>query len=284
MARAASLECTLAPPLIWQLAAIAAKTPHVFLNSSSTLISVHALTKRFGSLTAVDHLDLDVTQGEFSAFLGPNAAGKTTTIKLIAGLLKPTTGSVTIGGFDMRSEPQLAKALLAYIPDFPFLYDKLTAYEFMQFVGDVFQVDQSDITTRTGELFEKFHLHDSAHELTENLSHGTRQRLVIASALLHDPKVLVIDEPMVGLDPRHARIVKTEFKERAENGMTIFLSTHQLSVAEELADRIGIINHGKLIALGTVDELRKASQEAGGLEKVFLSLVDAEEQLRERMP
>lgn len=184
----------------------------------------------------------------------------------------------------MRTHPERAKALLAYVPDFPFLYDKLTAHEFMQFVGDVFQVGQKEITRQTGELFDKFHLHESAHELTENLSHGTRQRLVIASALLHEPKVLVIDEPMVGLDPRHARIVKLELKERARRGMTIFLSTHQLSMAEELADRIAIINHGKLIALGTVDQLRQESHEAGALERVFLSLVEAEEAGRERVP
>jgi ABC-2 type transport system ATP-binding protein len=246
------------------------------------MIVIRSLTKHFGSLTAVDHLDLSIEKGEFFAFLGPNAAGKTTTIKLLAGLLRPTSGSVAVGGFDTQKEPERAKALMAYVPDFPFLYDKLTAFEFMRFVGDIFQVEREDTGRRTGELFEKFHLNEYAHELTENLSHGTRQRLVIASALLHEPQVLVIDEPMVGLDPRHARIVKTEFKERARAGMTIFLSTHQLSVAEELADRIGIINHGKLIALGTVDELRRSSHEVGALEKVFLSLVDAAEALRER--
>jgi ABC-2 type transport system ATP-binding protein len=150
----------------------------------------------------------------------------------------------------------------------------------MQFVGDIFSIDKKLIIQRTGELFEKFHLGDYTHELTENLSHGTKQRLVIASALLHEPKVLVIDEPMVGLDPRHARIVKDEFKERADRGMTIFLSTHQLSVAEEMADRIGIIHRGKLIALGTVNDLRGQSRESGALEKVFLSLVDEEEAAR----
>ena len=188
--------------------------------------------------------DLDVAPGEFFAFLGPNAAGKTTTIRMLTGLLKPTAGEIHIGGHHLLTQPEKAKALMAYVPDFPFLYDKLTAAEFMQFVGDIFRMERSTVARRTGELFEKFHLSDYYHELTENLSHGTRQRLVIASALLHDPAVFIIDEPMVGLDPTHARIVKQEFRERARAGMTLFLSTHQLSVAEEMADRIGIIHYG----------------------------------------
>lgn len=241
------------------------------------MIRITALAKHFGALRAVDRLDLDIPQGEFFAFLGPNAAGKTTTIKMLAGLLKPTTGTVLIGGYDIQREPERAKAQLAYVPDFPFLYDKLTAGEFMQFVGDIFRMDQRTVATRTDELFELFHLGDYFHEITENLSHGTKQRLVIASALLHDPKILVIDEPMVGLDPRHARIVKEVFKARAEAGMTIFVSTHQLSVAEEVADRIGIIHNGRLIAVGTIDELRAQADETGALEKVFLSLIDQED-------
>jgi ABC-2 type transport system ATP-binding protein len=241
------------------------------------MIQARSLAKYFGQLRAVDGLDLDIAPGEFFAFLGPNAAGKTTTIKMLTGLLKPTAGDVRVGGFDMLREPEKAKALLAYVPDFPFLYDKLTALEFMQFVGDIFRMQRADIAAGTDELFEKFHLGSYAHELTENLSHGTKQRLVIASALLHQPQVFIIDEPMVGLDPMHARIVKQEFRDRARGGMTMFLSTHQLSVAEEIADRIGIIHHGRLIALGTVEELRKQSGEGGALEKIFLSLIDAEE-------
>jgi ABC-2 type transport system ATP-binding protein len=238
------------------------------------MVRLQDVSKRFGELTAVDSLDLHIARGEFFAFLGPNAAGKTTTIKMLTGLLKPSSGRIEIGGFDLALEPEKAKALMSYVPDFPFLYDKLTAHEFMRFVGDIYQLDRAIISERTEALFDTLHLHDSAHELTENLSHGTRQRLVIASALLHEPQLFVIDEPMVGLDPRHARIVKTEFKKRAEAGMTIFLSTHQLSVAEEVADRIGIIHRGRLIALGTVEELRTQSQEAGALENIFLSLVE----------
>ncbi len=246
------------------------------------MISIRGLSKHFGSLCAVEDLNLEVGQGEFFAFLGPNGAGKTTTIKLLAGLLKPTGGSALIGGFDIQKEPEKAKAQLAYVPDFPFTYDKLTCIEFMNFVGDIFGLATADIDSRTDALFGKFHLHDYRHELTENLSHGTRQRLVISSALLHEPRVLVIDEPMVGLDPMHARIVKDEFRARASAGMTIFLSTHQLSVAEELADRIGIIHQGRLIALGTVEELRASSTDKGALESVFLALVDAEDAGRER--
>jgi ABC-2 type transport system ATP-binding protein len=245
------------------------------------MIRARSLSKCFGELRAVDGLDLDVAPGEFFAFLGPNAAGKTTTIRMLTGLLKPTAGEIHIGGYHLQAQPEKAKALMAYVPDFPFLYDKLTSAEFMQFVGDIFRMERSTVARRTGELFEKFHLVDYYHELTENLSHGTRQRLVIASALLHDPAVFIIDEPMVGLDPTHARIVKQEFRERARAGMTLFLSTHQLSVAEEMADRIGIIHYGKLIALGTVAELRQQSGEGGPLEKVFLSLIDAEEAIRE---
>lgn len=247
------------------------------------MIRLQSLAKHFGNLRAVDGLDLEVAQGEFFAFLGPNAAGKTTTIKMISGLLRPTSGTVIVGGYDMIREPEKAKAQLAYVPDFPFLYDKLTATEFMHFVGDVFRMDRRKIDEGIDELFNIFHLTDYHNELTENLSHGTRQRLVIASALLHNPKILVIDEPMVGLDPRHARVVKQVLRDRAEAGMTVFLSTHQLGIAEETADRIGIINHGKLIAQGTVEDLRRMSHEEGGLEKVFLSLVDAEEEGRERI-
>jgi len=246
------------------------------------MIRIRALTKNYGSLCAVDGLDLDIATGEFFAFLGPNAAGKTTTIKMLAGLLRPTSGTAEIGGCDLQREPEKAKALLAYVPDFPFLYDKLTSSEFMRFVGDVYGMERSAITAHTDALFEKFHLDEYRHELTENLSHGTRQRLVIASALLHDPRVLIIDEPMVGLDPMHARIVKQEFRERARAGMTVFLSTHQLSVAEELADRIGIIHRGRLIALGTVAELRALSSESGALESIFLTLIDQEESHREK--
>jgi len=241
------------------------------------MIRMRNLTKCFGELKAVDDLTLDIAPGEFFAFLGPNAAGKTTTIKLLAGLLRPTSGACSIGGHDLQREPEAAKRLLAYVPDFPFLYEKLTCAEFMRFIGEMFQVPLEEIPRRTAVLFERFGLDPYRHELTENLSHGTRQRLVIASALLHDPKVLIIDEPMVGLDPTHTRIVKDELKERSRAGTTIFLSTHQLGIAEELADRIGIIGHGRLIALGTLEELRRQSSGASELEQIFLNLIESGE-------
>ena len=214
------------------------------------MIQTRGLTKLFGSLHAVEQLDLDVAQGEFFAFLGPNAAGKTTTIKMLAGLLRPSAGRAIVAGFDIQTDPQAAKRLISYVPDFPFLYDKLTPGEFLSFVGELYELPRPLLEQRSGELFEQFNLTEYRNELIENLSHGTRQRVAIAAALLHDPRVLIIDEPMVGLDPRHARIVKDEFKARSRAGCTIFLSTHTLSVAEEMADRIGIINHGRLIAPG----------------------------------
>lgn len=238
------------------------------------MIRIEQLAKSFGSLRAVDGINLDIPQGEFFAFLGPNAAGKTTTIKMLAGLIRPSAGRCFVAGHDVQAEPELAKKYLSYVPDFPFLYDKLTCREFMQLVGDLFHIERKVMRQRTDELFERFHLTSSENELTENLSHGTRQRVVIASALLHDPKVIIIDEPMVGLDPMHARIVKNELKERSRAGTTIFLSTHQLGIAEEMADRVGIINKGKVIALGSVAELRAQTVEGGALEKVFLEIVD----------
>lgn len=237
------------------------------------MIKIEGLTRSYGQLEAVRGIDLDIPQGEFFAFLGPNAAGKTTTIKMLAGLLKPTAGRAIVGGFDVQSHAAEAKKVIAYVPDFPFLYDKLTPVEFMRFVGELFLMDRESIREKTEILFEQMHLNEHRDQLIENLSHGTRQRVVISSALLHDPKVIIIDEPMVGLDPRHAAIVKQELKKRSAAGTTIFLSTHQLSVAEEVADRVGIINHGKVIALGTVEELKGLSNEKGALEKAFLELV-----------
>ena len=246
------------------------------------MIETTGLTKNFGALRAVDGLDLSIRQGEFFAFLGPNGAGKTTTIKMLTGLLKPSAGSVRVAEFDIQRDPTNAKRLISYVPDFPFLYEKLTPREFLRFVGELYEMPKAKIVTGTGRLFEQFHLEDYHNELIENLSHGTRQRVAIAAGLLHDPKVFIIDEPMVGLDPKHARIVKDEFKARSRAGCTLFLSTHTLSVAEEMADRIGIINPGRLIALGTVEELRRQNAGSeGALEKIFLSLVDAEEKHRE---
>ncbi|MEY4916765.1 MAG: hypothetical protein RL616_678, partial [Verrucomicrobiota bacterium] len=223
-------------------------------------------------LVAVNDVSLRIGRGEFFAMLGPNAAGKTTMMKLLAGLMKPTSGAARICGFDVQAQPLEARKRLAYVPDFPFLYDKLTAWEFFRFTGQMFQLDPARIEKNSQELVARFHLQDFADRALEGLSHGTRQRVAIVSALLHDPEVFVIDEPMVGLDPQHARVVKDVLKERSLAGMTVLVSTHQLSIAEEMADRIGIINGGKLIAVGTREDLRKQSGAMGALEEIFLSL------------
>jgi ABC-2 type transport system ATP-binding protein len=239
------------------------------------MIELHRLVKKFGDLAAVNDLSLTITKGEFFAMLGPNAAGKTTTMKLLAGLMKPNSGHARICGFDIQAQPLEARKRLAYVPDFPFLYDKLTAREFFRFTGEMFQFDAARTRKNSNELIERFHLGEFADRAIEGLSHGTRQRVAIAAALLHEPEVFVIDEPMVGLDPQHARIVKDVLKERSVAGMTVLVSTHQLAIAEEMADRIGIINEGKLIAVGTRDELRRQSGAAGALEEIFLSLTAA---------
>jgi len=236
------------------------------------MIEFAHLTKKFGDLVAVNDITLTVPRGEFFAMLGPNAAGKTTTLKILAGLMKPTAGVARVCGFDVQSQPMEARRRIAYVPDFPFLYDKLTAWEFFRFTGRLFRMDDAQIEANSQELIARFHLEDFADRPLEGLSHGTRQRVAIVSALLHNPEVFVIDEPMVGLDPQHARIVKDVLKERSLKGMTVLVSTHQLSVAEEMADRIGIIHIGQLIAVGNRDELRKQSGGTGPLEDIFLAL------------
>lgn len=238
------------------------------------MIEISNLSMRYGGLVALDTLNLKIERGEFFAFLGPNAAGKTTTIKLLTGLIVPTSGWSKICGFDIQKEPLEAKRRIGYIPDVAEFYDKLTPIEFMAFIAELFQVDPNAAKKRTGELMEQFSLIAYGRQRIENLSHGTRQRLAIASALLHDPEVIIIDEPMVGLDPKNARVVKEELKLRSEAGVTIFLSTHLLNVAHELADRVGIINHGRLCALGTVEEIRTQISGNGdqSLEEMFLEI------------
>jgi ABC-2 type transport system ATP-binding protein len=236
------------------------------------MIDLDHLSKKFGDLVAVDDVTLKVERGEFFAVLGPNAAGKTTLIRVLAGLLKPTRGTARVAGFDIQTAPLEARRRLAYVPDFPFLYEKLTPLEFLRFTGQIFQMTEDRIQAACRELIPRFHLDAFINKPIEGLSHGTRQRVAIVSALLHDPEVLVIDEPMVGLDPQHARVVKDVLKERTRQGATVFLSTHQLSVAEEMADRIGIMHQGRLVAVGTREELRRRSGDAGPLEHVFLTL------------
>lgn len=240
------------------------------------MIELRNLVKNFGDLLAVNDLSLTVPKGEFFAVLGPNAAGKTTTIKMLTGLIKPTRGQALIGGYDVQEHPIEARRRLAYVPDFPFLYDKLTPWEFFRFTGQMFQMPEDRIEAGARALVPRFNLEEFVRKPIEGLSHGTKQRVAIVAALLHDPEVFVIDEPMVGLDPHHARVVKDVLKERSNAGMTVFLSTHQLSVAEEMADRIGIIHRGKLIAIGSHDELRKLAGHDGPLEQAFLTLTREE--------
>ena len=241
------------------------------------MIHTEHLTKKFGEFTAVDDLTLDIQPGEFFAFLGPNGAGKTTTIKLLTGLLKPTAGRAVVAGYDIQREGLQARKLISYVPDFPFLYDKLEPLEFLMFVGQLYGMERAEIERAGAQLIELFALQEVRSQPIESLSHGTRQRVVIASALLHNPRVIIIDEPMVGLDPRSARVVKDVLKARSRAGVTVFLSTHTLHVAEELADRVGILSRGRLIAAGTIDELRAASGASGPLEDAFLSLTRGED-------
>ena len=245
------------------------------------MIELVHLVKRFGELVAVNDLSLTVPRGEFFAVLGPNAAGKTTTIRILAGLIKPTSGSARVAGFDVQTQSVEARRRLAYVPDFPFLYDKLTPWEFFRFTGQLFQMEDARIRSVANELVARFNLEPYLGKQIEGLSHGTRQRVAIASALLHAPEVVVLDEPMVGLDPHHARVLKDVLKEKSRQGITIFISSHQLSVAEEMADRIGIIHQGRLVAVGTREELRRQSGQDGALEQSFLALTAQEANLTE---
>ncbi len=240
------------------------------------MIKLTNLTKNYGKLIAVNGINLNVAQGEIFGFLGPNGSGKTTTLKMMAGLYQPTDGSVLIGGYDVQKEPLKAKFITGFIPDRPFLYEKLTATEFMHFVARLYEM--RDSAGRINELLELFGLPDWKNELIENFSHGMKQRLVMASALLHRPKVLVVDEPMVGLDPRGSRLVKDIFKDLASRGMTVFMSTHTLEIVEQMCTRVAIINLGKIIAEGSVEELgRMAGAPDSHLESIFLKLTGGDE-------
>lgn len=237
------------------------------------MIETTNLTKKFGSkLIAVNKLNLKVNKGEIFGFLGPNAAGKTTTIKLLAGLLKPTEGSACIGGYDVERDYVKAKSIVSYIPDMPYLYERLTGREFLRFVSEIYLLDEQSSAKKIEELLDIFNIKDSGDILIEEYSHGMRQKIVISAALLHDPEVIIVDEPMVGLDPKTARLVKDVFRQNSEKGVTIFMSTHTLSVAEEICDRVGIIDNGNLVTVGTIDELRKMSGVTGELEEIFLKL------------
>ncbi|CAI2717283.1 ABC transporter ATP-binding protein [Nitrospina watsonii] len=239
------------------------------------MIELTHLTKRYRDVDAVKGLNLTVPAGEFFGFLGPNGAGKTTTIKMLVGLLKPTSGSVLIGGHDVSTDPLRAKAILGYIPDRPFIYEKLTGREYLMFIAELYGIDMKTAAERAEEYLAFFDLMDSEHALIEGYSHGMKQKLIISGALLHDPEVLIVDEPMVGLDPKGARQVKQLFTDLCRKGAAVFMSTHSLGIAQAMCDRIGIIQKGEVIALGSMDALRrmaKRDQENLELEDIFLEL------------
>lgn len=241
-------------------------------------IELKNLTKKYGSLTAVNNLNLEIEKGEIFGFLGPNGAGKTTTIKLLSGLLKPTSGTAKILGFDIQVNPIEAKSYIGLIPDEPNIYEKLTGREFLRFMGNIFKVENIVIIKKTAELLKIFDLQDRADELIQVYSHGMKQKIAIAGALIHSPKIIIFDEPTIGLDPKSARTIKDILKYRAESGDCIFMSTHILEIAERMCDRIGIINNGNLIAVGNMDELRHLSKSGKyNLEEIFLELTNAEE-------
>jgi ABC-2 type transport system ATP-binding protein len=240
------------------------------------MIELHEVTKRFGATVAVDRLSLRLEPGELFAFLGPNGAGKTTTIKMICGLLFPSAGTVRINGFDLQRDGDQARQLLSYVPDQPYLYEKLTGREFLQFIADMYGMPRDHGRRRIGEMIDTFGLDTFVDDLTERYSHGMKQRTVFAAALLHEPQVLIVDEPTVGLDPRSVRLLKDLLRQEARRGATVFLSTHSLDIAQELAGRIGIVHHGRLISCGSLDTLRKQASLDGSLEEVFLKLTEEE--------
>ncbi len=243
--------------------------------TGTDMISMVGVEKRYGSFQAVHPLDLHVRTGEVFGFLGPNGAGKTTTIRMLSGVLVPTTGRILVDSIDIAEDPVEAKRRIGYIPDRPYLYEKLTAREFLRFVGGIYGMDPAVVKSRGDTLLDENGLLDRGDELVEAYSHGMKQRLVLSAALLHEPKLLIVDEPMVGLDPHGARRIKDKFREVADNGRTVFLSTHSLDVAQEVCDRVAILFKGRIVAMGTVDELL-SSRESADLEQVFLTITEEE--------
>jgi len=237
------------------------------------LVELHNVSKKFGQKTAVDNLSLNVQAGQIYAFLGPNGAGKTTTIKMIVGLLRPDSGSVRVCGYDISRDGRLARGFLAYVPDQPFIYEKLTGREFLEFVGRMYGMTQREIDEGIAQLGAELGLGEWLDTYAEGYSHGMKQRVVLTAALLHRPRVLVIDEPMVGLDPITVAAVKRLFRRMRDAGGAVFLSTHTLETAEDLADRIGIIDRGRLIAEGTLEDLKQQAGSRGRLEELFIKLL-----------
>jgi len=237
------------------------------------MIRTEGLTKKFGEKIAVNNLTMEIPESTFFCFLGPNGAGKTTTIKMLTGLMRPTCGRAFIGGIDIQENPVDAKKLIGFVPDHPFLYDKLTGREFLRFVAGLYRIPEKEYEMRMEELIRLFELSQVIDELIEDYSHGMRQKLSFTACFLHKPKVVIVDEPWVGLDPKNIRFVKNYLKEKTRSeGLTVFMSTHTLSIAEEIADIIGIIHNGNLCAFGSVDQIKALSDKPGNLEDVFLEL------------
>ena len=236
------------------------------------MISIRSLTKTYGDFLAVDGLSLEIPEGEVFGFLGPNGAGKTTTIRILAGLSLPTKGEVVVGGFDVVTQPREARRITGYVPDRPWLYEKLTAWELLRFVADLYEKPWSGCEAYALHMLEFFDLAQWTHTRIENYSHGMKQKLVLITALIHEPRILVIDEPMVGLDAYAQRQVRQLMRDQAASGRTVFLTTHTLSTAEAVCDRIAIIHHGRVIALGTADELKRLAGSEQHLEDVFLQM------------
>ena len=247
-------------------------------NKPDHILVIEHLTKKFGNFKAVDNISLTVSNGEIFGFLGPNGAGKTTTIKMIAGLLKPDAGQISINNRNLAEEPRYCKQNTGYIPDRPYLFEKLTGYEFLQFIASLYNLDPDTFSTNTAYYLKLFDLLEWQHRLIESYSHGMRQKLIISSVFILDQPLIVVDEPMVGLDPKSARIVKELFKNHSARGTSIFLSTHSLEIAEELCDRIGIILNGSLRAIGNLNDLQiEAKTKHSDLEEIFLELTGAYE-------
>ena len=239
------------------------------------MIELKDLTKKYGDFEAVNDLNLRVKKGEVFGFIGPNGAGKTTTIKMMSGILEPTNGQVFISGINMQDAPEKAKSKIGFIPDRPYLYEKLSGIEFLKFTADLYGVPEDTFQASAYEILKDFSLVDWADELVESYSHGMKQRLIMSAALLHDPEVIIVDEPMVGLDPAAIIMVKALFRKLAGRGVTVFMSTHTLKVAQDTCDRIGVINKGRLIATGTTQELQRAAGiSEADLEQVFLNLTN----------
>lgn len=248
------------------------------MNQNEPVIRFTDIKKRYGDFTALKSVNLEICRGELFGFLGPNGAGKTTLIRILTGIIKPTSGKVFIGSFDLFSQPDQAKAMLGYVPDRPYLYEKLTPLEYFDFMGGLYKVGRDRILSKGEEMLRLFDLWDRRNELIESFSHGMKQKVAMSAAILHDPDIFVVDEPTVGLDPRSVKLAKDYFKRLIGEGKTVFLTTHTLSVAQDLCNRIAIIRNGEIVALGNLAELQKrASMPGNDLESVFLKITEEEQ-------